>query len=183
MADACTFSAGMRALVVAAVILLASGCRTQPAPEVSSSSVIDLDQTVHLDAETLAEGGIAEAYESLRPRLQEYVPKPGTITEEKDGNGDRYLVRFRDREFLIYAPGIDTSQGQSWGRAMHALFTIVNDQLAESRHRLYAIDGANDLRGIFLTGDQVEAARKALPQRTDWPYLPTDEHPWYGQYH
>jgi hypothetical protein len=64
-----------------------------------------------------------------------------------------------------------------------ALFTIVNDQLATSEYRFYAINGGNDLGGMFLTPAQAAAAQKTLPNRTDWPYFPRDEADWYGQYH
>jgi hypothetical protein len=62
-------------------------------------------------------------------------------------------------------------------------FKIINDQLAKSEYRLYAINGGNDLGGMFLTQPECEAARKSLPRKDDWPYLLTLEHPWYGQLH
>ena len=73
--------------------------------------------------------------------------------------------------------------GGSWGRAAVAFFTIINDQMASSQYRLYAINGGNDLGGMFLTAAQAEAAQKALPNKADWPYFPKDEPEWYGQYH
>jgi hypothetical protein len=36
---------------------------------------------------------------------------------------------------------------------------------------------------MFLTPEQAEAAKKSLPRKVDWPYLPVDRQPWYGQYH
>jgi len=50
-------------------------------------------------------------------------------------------------------------------------------------YRFYAINGGNDLGGILLMQDECEAARKSLLRKEDWPYLPTPEHPWYGQNH
>ena len=168
------------ALVLASVATITAGCRQ---PEVSDGAALDYDQMVFLDAETLAEGAIAEAYTALQPRLQKYVPKPAAVTEDVDVNGDRYAVRFGNREFVIYSPAIDTSEGRSWGRAAHAFFTIVNEQLTASPYRFYAVNGGNDLGGMFLTRDQAEAAAKTLPRKADWPYLPTGDHPWYGQPH
>jgi hypothetical protein len=55
--------------------------------------------------------------------------------------------------------------------------------MAQSTHRFCAINGGNDLGGMFLTPDQAKEAQKALPNKKDWPYLPTDEDPLYGQYH
>jgi hypothetical protein len=64
-----------------------------------------------------------------------------------------------------------------------ALFSIVNAQLKNSTHRFYAINGGNDLFGMFLTPAEATAAQKSLPNKSDWPYLPKDEDEWYGQYH
>ena len=37
---------------------------------------LNYDEAIPLDAEKLAEGGIAEAYESLLPRLRQFVESP-----------------------------------------------------------------------------------------------------------
>jgi hypothetical protein len=58
----------------------------------------------------------------------------------------------------------------------------VNRQLAQTPYRLFAINGGNDLGGMFLTVDEAETAKKSLAKRA-WPYLPVAEPPWYGQYH
>jgi hypothetical protein len=63
------------------------------------------------------------------------------------------------------------------------LFTIINDQLTESKFRFYAIHGGNVLGGMFLTCDEAAAARTSLSRKRDWPFIPTDEPPWYGQHH
>jgi len=49
--------------------------------------------------------------------------------------------------------------------------------------RFFAINGGNDLGGMFLTTVEAEEARKSLPRKQDWPYLPTMERTWGGQYH
>jgi hypothetical protein len=144
---------------------------------------LDYDEMIFLDAEELAEGGIGQAYELLLPKLREYVSAPQRIEEELDDDAPRYAIRCATKQFVIYDPKLEDADGQSWGRASHALFTIVNDQLANSEWRLFAINGGNDLGGMFLTSEQAQAAMKTLPNKTDWPYLPTDEHPWYGQHH
>lgn len=147
------------------------------------SDTLDYDKMVILDAEDLAEAGILEAYESLLPELQKYVPQPAQVEELLDHDVGRYAVKCGSREFVIYAPDLDDKGGESWGRATVAFFTIVNDQLADSQYRFYAINGGNDLGGMFLTLSEAEAAQKALPNKTDWPYFPKDEPAWYGQYH
>lgn len=144
---------------------------------------LDYDNLIFLDAEDLAEGGIKAAYESLLPKLRELVPHATPIEEVIDDSTPSYAVRYGDRTFAIYAPELDDGDGRSWGRATQALFAIVNDQLRDSTHRLFAINGGNDLGGMLLTIAESEAARQSLPRKTDWPYLPDDNHPWYGQYH
>jgi hypothetical protein len=44
-------------------------------------------------------------------------------------------------------------------------------------------NGGNDLGGMFLTEREVEEATRSLPKRTDWPYIPIDSPPWFGQFH
>lgn len=145
---------------------------------------LDYDQMLILDAEDLAEGGIGEAYESLLPRLRQYVAQPAKVEEDLDSDAPRYAVRFGAKEFVISGPDDpDEEQWQSWGKATHALFTIVNDQLDGSDYRFFAINAGNDLGGMFLTPAQAQASRKTLHTRNDWPYLPNNEPPWYGQYH
>ena len=144
---------------------------------------LDYDQLIFLDAEFLAEGGIGETYQSLLPKLRQYLSQPGNIEELIDDMAPRYAVRYQDQEYFIYSPELEDSEGQSWGRATHAFFSIVNNQLMDSQHRFYAINGGNDLAGMFLTPAECEAAQQSLSGKTDWPYLPTLDHPWYGQYH
>jgi hypothetical protein len=146
------------------------------------SYVLDYDRWIHLDAEDLVETGIGKAYESLLSELRKYVVQPARIEELFDADTPRYSVKCGAKEFVIYGPELDDEYGGSWGRATFAFFAIVNDQLAGSEYRFYAINGGNDLGGMFLTPSQALAARKTLPRKTDWPYLPTDEHPWYGQF-
>jgi hypothetical protein len=147
------------------------------------SSDADDSALVLLDAEELAEGGIARAYEKLLPRLRQYVPRPAPIEELFDNDAPLYAVRYAGRELLIYAPDLDNHEGRSWGRATHVLFTIVNDQLDDSVYRFFATNAGNDLVGMFLTQGDAESRRAALARRLDWPYLPDDTHPWYGQPH
>lgn len=144
---------------------------------------LDYDQMAILDAEELAEDGIAEAYESLLPQLRQYVRQPAPIEEVIDQDAPRYSVRCGTNEHVIYSPELSESQAESWGRATYALFAVVNDQLAGLNYRFFAINGGNDLGGMFLTPAQAQAARKSLRKKSDWPYLPTDEPPWYGQFH
>jgi len=144
---------------------------------------LDYNKMLMLDAETLAEAGIKETYQSILKVLGEYVSEPAELQEVVDNDAPSYAVRCGGREYLIYSPALPEGEGQSWGRATYTFFEIINDQLAKSEYRLYAINGGNDLGGIFLTQPECEAARQSLQRKEDWPYLPTSEHPWYGQPH
>src|SRR5262249_1249272 len=116
---------------------------------------LDYDQWIHLDAENLAETGIAEAYESLLPELRKYVQQPAQVEELIDNDAPRYSVKSGAREFVIYGPELEEESGNnSWGRAAYAFFTIVNEQLASSAYRFCAINSGNDLGGMFLTPEQ-----------------------------
>ena len=144
---------------------------------------LDYDQWIHLDAEALAETGIREAYERMLPDLWKYVPRPAPVEEVIDNHTPRYSVRCGGKEYAIYGPELDEAGVNSWGRATFAFFCLVNDQLAGSEYLFYAINGGNDLGGMFLTSAHARAAQESLPNKTDWPYLPAEEPPWYGQYH
>jgi hypothetical protein len=145
--------------------------------------MLDYNKMLLLDAEALAEAGIKEACQSIAQVLGQYVSEPAQVQEIIDNDAPSYIVKCGDLDYVIYSPALPNEEGQSWGRATHAFFKIINDQLAKSEYRLYAINGGNDLGGIFLTQLESEAARKSLPRKEDWPYLPTPDHPWYGQYH
>ncbi len=144
---------------------------------------LDYSKLIQLDAEDLAETGIKKAYDSIRAELSRFVPEPAEVQEGIDPDAPSYTVICRGREYAIYSPALPDDAGESWARATDAFFSIVNDQLANSEYRLYAVNGGNDLFGMFLTPSECEAARQSLPQRKDWPYLPTLERPWYGQPH
>ena len=144
---------------------------------------LDYGKLLLLDAEDLAEAGIKEAYESVLPALRQYVSEPAQVQEVVDNQAQCYVVKCGELEYAIYSPGLPEEEGHIWGRATYAFFQIINDQLARSEYRFYAINGGNDLSGLFLTQPECEAARQSLPRKEDWPYLPTLDHPWYGQYH
>jgi len=144
---------------------------------------LDYSNAVNLDAEDLAEQGIAKAYQAVLAALSPYVAHPAVVKEIIDDEALSYVVRCADSEYVICSPALPDDQGQSWGRATHTLFKIINDQLSESDYKLYAINGGNDLMGLLLTDSECEAARRSLGHKEDWPYIPTLEHPWYGQNH
>jgi hypothetical protein len=123
---------------------------------------------IHLDAESLAEGGVLAAYRALLPELKRFVPEPAPVEEIVDHDAPRYSIKCRGREYVIDAPGHPVS---SWRAATFAFFDIVNSQLEHQEYRLFALWGGNDLQAAFLTPAQAEAARASLPQE-GWPFLP-----------
>ena len=143
---------------------------------------LDYDKMTMLDAEDLAEQGIKTGYDALATNLAQYVSAPLKVEETVDDAAPRYVVRSGSAEYVIFSPELPDDEGQSWARATYAFFKIVNDQLASSSssYRFYAINGGNDLGGMFLTERECEAARRSLSRKTDWPYLPTLDPPWYG---
>lgn len=144
---------------------------------------LNYESMVLLDAEDLAETGIKKAYTDLLPAFRQYVPEPAEVEEIIDINAPRYVVKCRGKEYVIYAPDLKAAEGESWGRATCAFFDIVNSQLTNSEYHFYAINGGNDLGGMFLTPAECESAKQSLPRKTDWPYLPVAGDSWYGQFH
>jgi hypothetical protein len=142
---------------------------------------LDYDKMVFLDAESLAEQGIMEAYDELKIELSRYVDESYQVEEIIDHDAASYAVSFQNNLYEIYGPTLIEDEGQSWGRATHAFFEIVNLQLENGDVRFYAINGGNDLGGIFLTVEQYRVAIGSLSRKTDWPYMPKLKHPWYGQ--
>lgn len=144
---------------------------------------LDYDQMVFLDAESLAEAGIGEAYQELLPTLKGFVQEPAEVQELVDPDRPSYSVRSQGVEYRVYAPDLPGTEYESWGRATFAFFEIVNRQLENSSHRFYAFYSGNDLGGMFLTESECEAARRTIARRSDWPYIPANDEPWFGQYH
>src|SRR5258708_27375560 len=110
-----------------------------------------------LDAEDLGEQGIVEAYQELVPYVAEYGIDAGPVTENDDSLQNHHSVDFGGHRYLVYGPSVAAED--AWGLATHALFDIVNRQLAATGVRFYAINGGNDLFGIFMTPEQAERAR------------------------
>jgi hypothetical protein len=139
---------------------------------------LDYSKIVLLDAEDLAEGGIQAVYKDLLPELLKYVQEADEITEVLDDKAPSYSVHHRDHEYVIYGP--ENEYDESWDNATYALFSIVNTQLTGSPYRFYAINGGNDLGGMFLTSEQYESAKRSIERESDWPYFPSDQPPAYG---
>ncbi|HEY6863521.1 MAG TPA: hypothetical protein VI319_06435, partial [Burkholderiales bacterium] len=139
---------------------------------------LDYDQVVSLDAEDLAEQGILAAYQALLPQLRQYAASPLELTETIDNDAAMYSVCAGDQKFEIWEAGAKNPDG--WERATVAFFQIVNASLTSSPYKFYALYGGNDLSGIFLTEVEFAAARRAIKEPSNRPWLPVDEPPHYG---
>lgn len=144
------------------------------------SVALNYDDPIVLDAEALAETEIRSAYDELLPVLRKYIPSAAPIQERIDSDSPSYSVVCLGTEYFIYG---GNDQDESWGNATFALFDLVNRQLDRTNYRFFAINGGNDLGGMFLTPAEAETAKKSLPRKADWPYLPKLKRPWYGQHH
>ncbi|MBA7855025.1 hypothetical protein HV318_08305 [Enterobacter sp. RHBSTW-00901] len=148
-----------------------------------TESPLNYDDLISLDAETLAEEGIAGAYQRLLPELKKHIRNPAQIYEYIDSEIPEYKVSCNGEEFTIYSAEVPGSEEESWARATYSLFVIVNAQLCDSEITFFAIDADNNLSGMFLTEQEAMAARNIIKSEADWPYIPTLDAPFYGQYH
>ena len=110
------------------------------------------------DAEDLAEGGVAEWVDELRPMLERQGVRLEDV--EQDFGEDLYVVRIGGRQYTIYdVAGADAAAAEdgallwelSWNRALG----LVNDLLerAGSRERAYAV---SEWSIWFLTPELLE---------------------------
>lgn len=150
--------------------------------EIKSSGAFDWDKLIHLDAETLAEEGMKEAYEALLPTLKKYVKEPAKLTKIEFSNSDDYVVELKGNRWVIFDDKTQTS-GDAWVNAAVAFFEIINSQLNESDRTFYAFYGSNDFSGMFLTQKEFELGRSNFSDKNDWPYIPTHEPKYNGRPH
>jgi len=140
----------------------------------------------HADAEELAEGGVAGFLDSVGPFLESEGVALGVIQE--DSSADHYTLHVAGRDWVIYDEGAvarDANEpGVLWARASLNAFTLVNELLrdAGSLEHLYAVNGGNDLFGMFLTEGQLTVVRQhAGGSIRGTPYELRDDPPWYGE--
>lgn len=146
----------------------------------AGAASLDYDKMIVLDAEELAEGGVGQRYAEIRTVLMRSGISLEPISEALDPARGTYAVTFGADRYPIYDGS--GNGDEAWGLATFALFDIVNRQLSKTQYRFYAISAGNELGGMLLTPEQALASRGALPERRDWPYLPTRDGPWFGQF-
>ncbi len=131
---------------------------------------------VSLDAEDLAEGGIAQTLNDMTPLLASLGVNPPKIeTIEEDGY--TYRLRIGSKTYDVYTP---ENHQDSWALAFIATVQIVNDLLPEGQ-TFYAFYGGHDGYGIIMP-PETKPFFDILPKR-DRPYIPVNVPPWYGQPH
>jgi hypothetical protein len=149
---------------------------------------VDVGRSVFAgDAEDLAEGGVGEFLETLRPHLAQRGVTFGETEDLFGDDADRYDVRVGSDVHTIYdLAGADAdardSMARGWALAWVRAFRIVNDLLAtaNAQERAYTMP---EWDVWFLTPEQFDAIRSALPKPRDRPYEPVDDPPWYGAAH
>jgi len=148
--------------------------------EYKHECLLDCDRAIALDSEELAEGSIVDSYNIIRADLRKQGVELAEIHQVIDGS---YKVSVGGVDVIVYDENTPSHGDQHWGRSTFVFFDIINSQLVGWSKRLYAINGGNDLMGIFLTDQEFSAEKNKISNKRDWPYIPIDEHPWYGMYH
>jgi hypothetical protein len=146
---------------------------------VGQSNPIDYDRMIALDAEDLAETGIAEAYERVGIEAKRLGVALAPIKEQDDPDEPSYSVQFGAKTYKVYDKHTDVVT--SWENATWIFFEIVNAQMTNGPYRFYALMGGNDLHGIFMTDAEMAKVRGSSLKMRDWPYLPTANPPLYGR--
>ena len=114
------------------------------------SFTLDYNRWIHFDAENLAEQGIGEAYERVKPELRNYGVSPALVEEMIDNDLPSYSVRFGNTEYVIHHPNSsEWAELQQLGRS-RPLCSFVSSMTSSPIRvtSFYAINVCgNDLRG------------------------------------
>jgi hypothetical protein len=136
------------------------------------------------DAEDLAEGGITDWLDELRPALKRMgVRIPDDVEQEIDES--RYVVHAGGRDYTIYdLEGADAAAAEDgallWGLSWSRAFGLLNDllQQAGSGERAYA---GSDVGVWFLTPELFEALVAELGDDRERPYVPNEQPRAFGE--
>jgi hypothetical protein len=136
------------------------------------------------DAEDLAEGGIVDWLEELRPALERMdVRLPDDVEQQIDEA--RYAVHAGGRDYTIYdLEGADAAAAEDgallWGLSWSRAFGLLNDLLeqAGSGERAYA---GTDVGVWLLTPELHEALVAELGSDRERPYVPNEQPRAFGE--
>jgi hypothetical protein len=171
------------------LFLVPSACAPEAAhtgKESAAPAVVDpllAHEIYPLDAESLAEMGIAEAYAELIAEAGDLGVDWLPIEENWDGKeegydgGPNYRVTLGGRTDFVYG---NPPSPDPWAMATATFFDVVNRQLVGRPFKFYALMGGNDLHAVLLTDEEFEAAQKYHAGTRDVPYLPNKTPPNYG---
>jgi hypothetical protein len=136
------------------------------------------------DAEDLAEGGIVEWLEELRPALARMgVRIRDDVEQEIDES--RYVVRAGGRDYTIYdLEGADAAAAEDgallWGLSWARAFALLNGLLEQTGADERAYAGA-DAGVWFLTPELHEALVAELGDDRERPYVPNEQPRAFGE--
>lgn len=139
-----------------------------------------------VDAEELADGGVAAFLEEVRPFLEgqgvNVPPLVDHLTVEYTllAGEDHLPIWTRDD----FNRDLGSEPGRLWGVSSTRTVQILNQwlQQAESCERAYGVNGGNEFFILFLTPELlslIQRSSAATPQ--DAPYVPNLEYPGFGQ--
>ncbi|MEA3264809.1 MAG: hypothetical protein U9R07_15145 [Pseudomonadota bacterium] len=167
---------------------LAALCTACGQPSVSpakhvGSDPIDYDASIHLDAESLAEMGMKDAYEELQRQSGDIGVEWAPMREKWDGQnagydgGPNYRVEVNGKVYPVFGspPAKD-----AWAGAAATFFQVVNSQLSGRNFKFYAINSGNDLLAVRLTNEEFQRAQIFHKGSPYAPYLPNYDAPNYG---
>ncbi|NOX72543.1 MAG: hypothetical protein GXP03_02575 [Alphaproteobacteria bacterium] len=135
---------------------------------------------VLLDAETLAEDGLIDAILEIGSQLRHRGVSIRSISVIEN-DGSNYTIEVNGTTYTAYT---SEQVDDSWRFATETFFRIVDDLLpAGSNDRFYALYSGNDLSGFFLPPEVIPFFAEAGMDKSELPYLPSREAPWYGMEH
>lgn len=110
------------------------------------------------DAERLAEGGVKDLLDYMRPMLKVEGWEVESIAQSYDSN-QGYTIRMGADEVTMWGPG---EANRSWELTTIRTITLINERLAKvgSDERVHVLDGGEDASFVLLTA----AMRRAIEQ-------------------
>jgi hypothetical protein len=161
----------------------ASGASTVSNPKPDGADLIDYEMAIPLDAESLAETGMKEAYEELQRQSGDIGVKWAPMRELWDGQdegydgGENYRLEVSGKIYPVFG---SAPTNDPWSVATATFFDVVNSQLSESPFKFYGVNAGNDLHVVRLTAEEFEEAKLYHKGSPYCPYLPDYLPPKYG---
>ncbi len=161
----------------------ASGTTSDSSAKPNGGDPINYELAIHLDAESLAEMGMKEAYVELQRQSVDIEVQWAPMREMFDGKnegfdgGANYRVEVNRKVYPVFG---STPANDPWAVATATFFDVVNSQLSDFPFKFYAINAGNDLYAIRLTAEEFKRAQLYHMGSPYGPYLPNYTPPNYG---